>query len=174
MSRGQEEHAAKLLVGKNGNYLTESLFFETNRDRRAYKPLFTLKPQEHKGLPSLKEIYLSYRDPTEYKFAREVLGSWQHWELLTSLSWFKPHVDEWRKELMVSLRAEAADAALGVLRDPGAQASTKMQAARFIADKGWDEKPTKGRPKKEDVRREARAMAEESKTLDDDFKRIMN
>lgn len=158
----------------NGRFLTEALFYETSRDRTAYPPLFTLKPDEHQGLPSLKQIYLQHKDPTEYTFAMNVFGSWQHWELLTGLSWFGPHVEEWRKELAVLLQAEAAAAALGVLSDPEATASTKMQAARYIADQGWKPKASKGRPKKEDVTKEARRIAETNSHWESDFKRIMN
>jgi hypothetical protein len=162
------------LVGKNGKILTEALFWETNRDREAYAPLFTLKPVEHMGCPSLKQIYLEHRDPTEYTFAMSVFGSWQHWEALTSLIWFKPHVEEWRSELAVLLKSEAARAALGVLSDPEAPSANKMQAARFVAEKGWEEKATKGRPKKEDIQKAARQVAETNSHWDEDYKRIMN
>lgn len=162
------------LIGKNGKFLTESLFWETNRDRENNEPLFTLKPAEHMGYPSLKQLYLSYRDPTEYTFAMEVFGSWQHWEHLVSLSWFAPHAEEWRGELATLLRSEAARAALGVLSDPEAPAANKMQAARYITDRGWEEKQTKGRPKKADIKKEARRLAETSSHFEDDFKRIMN
>lgn len=164
----------KELKGGNGRFLTEALFYETSRDRNAYSPLFTLKAEEHQGLPSLKQIYLQYRDPTEYTFAMGVLGSWQHWELLCELSWFAPFVEEWRKELAVLLQSEAAAAALGVLSDAGAPAATKMQAARYVAEQGWKPKATKGRPKKEDIEKETKRIAETRATWEDDYQRIMN
>jgi hypothetical protein len=174
VSKAEENKAPVQLKGSNGKFLTESLFWETSRDRNTYKPHFTLKPLAHKGYPSLKLLYLQYQDPTEYTFAIGVFGSWQHWELLTSLDWFKPHIEEWRKELTVLLQSSAARAALDVLSDADAPAATKMQAARYIADQGWKPKAQKGRPKKAEVQKEARAMAETKSRVDSDFKRLFN
>lgn len=166
--------AQNQLKAANGRFLTEALFYETSRDRVAYPPLFTLKPHEHMGLPSLKQLYLQHRDPTEYQFAMNVLGSWQHWEILCGLSWFAPYVAEWRSELAVLLQSEAAKAALGVLSDNAAPAATKMQAARYIADQGWQPKQGKGRPKKSDIERAAREEARHTKVVEEDYKRILN
>lgn len=174
MSKDNNETTLEQFKGDNGHYLTESLFFETNKNRDHRAPVFTLKPVEHKGLPSLKQLYLSYNDPTEYEFAMNVFGSWQHWELLCSLTWFKPHIEAWRKELIVKLRSRAAQAALGVLVDPQAPAATRMQAARYVGDSGWEEKAKKGRPTKADVQKEARRKVESDKHIEDDFNRIIN
>jgi hypothetical protein len=174
MSKSDKDNALEQFKGNNGHFLTESLFWETNKNRDNIAPVFTLKSVEHKGLPSLKQLYLQHMDPTEYTFAMNVFGSWQHWEQLKSLSWFAPYAEEWRKELMVLLRSRAAQAALDVLSSPDAPAATKMQAARYVADSGWEEKHTKGRPTKREVAKAARDIAESDKHIEDDFKRIIN
>lgn len=158
----------------NGRFLTEALFWETSRNRDAYAPVFTLKPHEHEGCASMKALYLAERDPTEYQFAMKVLGSWQHWTLLCSLSWFQPHLEEWRSELDVLLRAEAASAARSILSDESASPAAKMQAAKFIANRDYRGREAKGRPKKADIAREARKMAEHSTHTDEDYMRVMN
>lgn len=162
------------LVGKNGHFLTEALFWETNRNREAYAPLFTLKDREHEGLPSLKQIYLSHRDPTEYKFAMAVFGSLDHWEQLKSLSWFAPYAESWNRELNLLLRSEAANAMLQILADPDASPAAKTQAAKYVSEGGWNERQAKGRPKKADIQKAAREHVETNKHWDDDFARIMN
>ena len=121
----------------------------------------------------MKELYLRVADPTEYEFAMKVLGSWQHWEVLTSLAWFQPHLKEWREELMARLKSAAARTAVEVLNDPAAPAATKMQASRYITTRGWDDQPTKGRPSKKEVQKQAKAMAEKETWLNDDYSRIL-
>jgi hypothetical protein len=158
----------------NGRFLTEALFWETNRDRTKFAPLFTLKETEHEGLPSLRAEYLRIGDPTEYRFATEVLGSLSHWKLLKSLDWFKPHAEEWAEALDSELRAEAATAARTILNSPDASDAARLQAAKFLSDRGWSKKATKGRPSKEEVVRFTKEEARLSKTYDEDYKRIMN
>lgn len=170
-STGKEVPSYKSTTGR---YLTESLFYETSRGTASSDPVFTLKDEDHKGHVSMKRLYLEIGDPSEFEFAKRVLGSWQHWQLLTGLSWFKPHVQEWRDELMSQLRSKAAAAAIEILADPEANASTKMQASRYITSRGWEDQPTKGRPTKKQVKQEARAMAESDRDLEDDYRRILN
>jgi len=158
--------------GANGKFLTEALFFETNRDRSVVAPVFTLKDREHEGLPSLKTLYLSYSDPTEYRFSTEVLGSFQHWNVLCACVWFKPHIEEWRRELDAKIKSSTVVAARSILEDPNASESSRLQAAKFLADHGWETKAKKGRPTKKQVAEAAREQAEHSDFLEDDYARI--
>jgi len=159
--------------GANGRFLTEALFWETSRDREAYAPVFTLKPEDHEGLPSLKRLYLEHGDPTEYVFAMKVLGSFQHWEALCSASWFKPHIEEWRNELDLRVQSEAVAVAMRVM-ESGDSDAQKLAAARFLTDKGWKPKQGRGRPSKKEVAATAREMAESASWLNEDFNRVMN
>jgi hypothetical protein len=169
----EESEGSPSFRADNGRFLTEALFWETNRDRTKNPPVFTLKDEEHEGLPSLKAEYLRIGDPTEYRFATEVLGSFQHWKALTRLGWFQPHLEEMRAELDGLLRAEAAQAAREILGNPGASDAARLQAAKFLSDRGWSSKPGKGRPKKGDVERAAREEATAKGHLEDDYARIM-
>lgn len=170
----KNDAGAPPFLGANGKFLTESLFWETSRDRTVNPPAFTLKGSEHEGCPSMKELYLQIGDPSEYEFAQRVLGSWQHWVTLTQLAWFKPHIEEWREELMARLRSKAAMVSIEVMSDPSAPAATKMQASRYVTTRGWEDQPTKGRPSKKQVNQEARAMAQKDRDLEEDYKRILN
>lgn len=158
----------------NGRFLTEALFWETNRDRTKYAPLFTLKEEEHEGLPSMRAEYLRIGDPTEYRFATEVLGSFSHWKILRELPWFKPHLAEWQDALDAQLRAEAATAARTILNSESATDAARLQAAKFLSDRAWAKKHTKGRPSKHEVERFTREEAALTKTYEEDYKRIMN
>lgn len=110
-------------------------------------------------------------DPTEHFFAVKVLGSAEHWEQLCGCAWFKPYVKQWRKELDSLLRAKAVEVAKEVM-EKDERGSTRLSAAKFIVERAWEEKHTKGRPKKADIDRAARELAENNQTLDDDWTRI--
>lgn len=158
----------------NGRFLTEALFWETSRDRLKYPPVFSLKDEGHEDLPSLKAEYLRISDPTEYRFATEVLGSFSHWKLLQSLSWFQPHLEAWRAELDAKLRAESAHAAREILGSDSASDAARLQAAKYLTDRGYERKSQKGRPRKEDVDREAKTLAQTARDWDEDYNRITN
>jgi hypothetical protein len=165
--------AAPPYRAENGRFLTEALFWETSRDRVKYPPVFTLKDHDHEGCRSMKAEYLRVADPTEYEFALEVLGSFSHWKTLASLVWFQPHLAEWRDELDLSLRAAGARSAREILNSKTASEAARLQAAKFLTEKGYNKKATKGRPRKEDVSRAAREMAETGGWVDEDHARII-
>lgn len=87
-----------------GRFRTLSLFVEHKHD--SYPAPFTLKDYDHKGALSMYLLYMEHSDPTEYSFAIGTLGSWKHWEALSTAEWFKPYVEQWRKELKQKLAFE--------------------------------------------------------------------
>ena len=101
------------------------------------------------SLKEWKETYLAHRDPTGYKAAIELIGSWKHWQTMLRNARFREVVEEWNKELDVLLEAEA----LQHLRSQAANGNTT--AAKFLAKKEYKEdasnvlKNNRGRPKKE-------------------------
>lgn len=133
---------------EQGRYRTESLFWETSlvERRSKYPPEFTLKEQaltlpNGTVLPSMRTLYLEMCDPMEVRFAYEVLGSWDHWQKLLKTSWFKEHINEWRKELVLRLRASGFETLLELAQSgPEAQ---KYQAAKFLIQEGWKTANTK-------------------------------
>lgn len=132
-----------------GRPLTQSLFIEFGYNLQY--ALFTLNDEDkiyqEKVYPSLKKLYLEIGDPTEYQFAKQCLLGWRHWVRICENKLFKPFLAEWRDELEVSLRSEGV---LSVM----SQSENNFQAAKWIADKGWDKKGV-GRPTKADKSREA-------------------
>jgi hypothetical protein len=147
-----------------GRYRTLSLFCETNQDSEP--PVFTLKPRDHNGLPSMKRLYLEYEDPTEYEFAIATLGSWEHWLKLSGADWFQKYITAWRDELEVKLRSK------GVAKLKDQAASGNKDAAKWLAEKGWDKRQGAGRPTKREIEEEQQKRAKVASSLTDDAERI--
>lgn len=147
-----EEKQSAMLDGM-GRFRTQSLFLELGYSDEA---LFTLKDQDHqwngKDYPSLKRLYLEMADPTEYAFATEYLLGWRHWQRLCENKVLGRQIEEWRDELEVKLRSKA-------IRDAIDAAKTgNFQAAKWVADRGWDTKG-RGRPSKAEVERETKIQS---------------
>ena len=147
---------------KMGRWLTKALFFETALPemRKKYDCLYTLKEFDHVSEDgtryiSLRQIYLSYMDPTEYKFAHGELGSWDHWNTLKTSVFFKEHYIKWREELEVKMLAEGFKVMMEEAQGSG---KGKGVAARWLAEKGWDKESRKGRPSKRKIAEEAAKM----------------
>lgn len=149
------------LKDSTGRPLTQSLFLEIGYDTD--KAIYTLKDEDHeyKGNTyySLKRLYLEMEDPTEYEFANQYLLGWQHWKRLKANKMLSKHFEEWEEELELRLRAQGIRAAIDqAAEDKG------FQAAKWLADKGW-QKNSVGRPSKHEKLREERMQAK----LDDEF-----
>lgn len=136
-----------------GYPMTQALFLETLYD--VDKAIWTFKdePTEFKGklYPSLRQFYLEIADPTEYQFAKQCTLGWDHWKRMLENKQIRVEVDKWREELEISLRSEGIQAII----DATAQDGGNFQAAKWLADKGWDKKGV-GRPSKSDLDREKR------------------
>lgn len=160
-----------------GRFRTQSLFkeFYLSGDRGTeYPPVFTLKEyddtdSEGNTLPSMRQLFLSFNDPTGYDFAKEVLGSYDHWKRLCKINWFREHLDAWLEELEVRSTSNALKIAKGVAEGESSQA---FSAAKWIAERGWE--PKKGRPRKADIEKQARIHAKVQEEVDEDFNRIFN
>lgn len=125
-----------------GRYLSHGLFLELGYKTEFAQFTFDDYDKEHDGIiyTSLKKLYLEFGDVTEYEFSREYLLGWRHWQKLVNNKAIRHQIDQWREELEISIRAEA-------IRNIIDQASIKesFQAAKFLADRGWDKRPA-GRP----------------------------
>lgn len=152
----------KRLKDAQGRPMTQSLFLEIGY--QTDKAIYTLKDEDHeyKGNTyySLKNLYLEMEDPTEYEFANQYLLGWQHWKRLRANKMLAKHFDEWKEELELRLRAQGIRAAIDQ-----ASEDRGFQAAKWLADKGW-EKNSVGRPSKHDTLREKRMEAK----LEEEFK----
>ena len=142
--------------------MTQALFLEIGYQED--KAVYTLKDQDHeyKGntYPSLKRLFLEMEDVTEYEFANKYLLGWSHWKRMNENKALRKHFEEWREELELRLRAQGIRAIIDQSAD-----EKGFQAAKYLAEKGWDKKQV-GRPSKHDKLREERMQAK----LDDEFK----
>lgn len=158
---------SKFKNASNARLLRALFYEETDSDKSTV--VYTLKDEDHQGYPSLYRLYLEMEDLLEYEFANTYLDGWSHWEMLTQCSWFKPYVTRWRKELELKIRSKALR---NLREDAKSESRTANSSNRYLLERGWQEKATKGRPSKEDVKRAAREQADAQKTLESDFLRL--
>ena len=153
-----------------GRPRTLSLFWEHRLDK--YPAPFTLKPYDHQGRISMYRKYMEIGDPTEYSQAIGLLGSWEHWQVLTSAPWFKPYVDKWREELKVKFESdryremqEVAETHKGTPQG--------VQATKWLAERYSDpSKPKRGRPSKAEKKAALRESLKEDELLSEEAERI--
>ena len=131
-----------------GVYRTESLFYETisTSSKANYKPLYTLKDQPHKGLPSVYEIYNQSVD--EYEAAMAICGSMAHWKKLCNLKWFMEGREgvfrglaAWREEMKARDQSLAKKTLMERVKEGDVSASRALLALS-------EDKNSKGRPRK--------------------------
>ncbi len=156
-----------LLKAANGVPLTQGLFLEIGYTDFA---VFSLKDQDHehngKTYISLKRLYLEMEDVGEYEFATTYLLGWSHWQRMCANKQISKHIEEWREELELKLRSRAIRA----MKDKiGTEQG--INAAKWIADKGWAKKGV-GRPNKQEEEREKRLQEKLDVDWADDLSRI--
>ena len=138
---------------KNFAYPTISLFLEPStatNTSSGVSPLFTFKENDHlytglrwpnKTYISLRKLYLEIADPTEYLFAKQVFGNYDHWKcffrgetvddvgrLVVPYGWFEA-VLGWRVELELALRAKGLKEII--------ERSGNSANAKWLVDRGW-------------------------------------
>ena len=138
------------LKDSRGRPLTQGLFLEVGYNTEF--AVYTLKDEdfEYEGnvYPSLKALYLAHEDPTEYDFACTYLTGWDQWQRICANKLFTKVVEGWRIELELKLRSQAfKDILMQSQGDKG------FQAAKWIADRGWDKRMV-GRPSKDELEKE--------------------
>ena len=157
------------LVDVKGRPLTQSLFLEVGYDPDT--AIYSLKEYHHeydgKSFPSLKLLYLEMEDPTEYEFATTYFLSWDHWQRICNNKLFTEKIESWRRELELKIRSQA----IRSIMDSALSEDGSFQAAKYLADKGWDKRGA-GRPTKADVAKERKMQADMHNEFDTDVKRL--
>ena len=157
---------------KLGRYRTMSLFreFYLNEEGSDLEPVYCLKDEDPQGkLPSLKQMYMEIGDPTEYEFAIQAFGSYQHWLKIKNARAIKKFVEDWPIELEVKLRSEGIRSVV----DEALNGKSKFNAAKFLAKGEWKESHSKrGRPSKEEVEREVKIAAKLDAEIGADAQRL--
>lgn len=150
-----------------GHPLTQGLFLEFQYDET--KALYSFKDQdyEYKGVvyPSLKRLFLECNDPTEYSFAVDYLLGWAHWQRLCDNKLIRKHIDQWRLELEIKIRSNAAKQIMLSAK------KGSFQASKWLADRGWDERGA-GRPSNAEVDREKAIQAGIQDEFSQDIQRM--
>jgi len=143
-----------------GRYRTQSLFLEYAREKDT--PVFNLSDFDTPTTLSAKKIYLDLADITEYKAAKTLLGSWDHWVRLSEASWFQPYISSWRDELELKIKSEAIENLRATSKEEGGKGAN---AARWLAEGKWEKKAAARKKKKE-------LLLTETEDVDADMKRL--
>ena len=155
------------LVDDRGRPLSQSLFLEVGYTDFA---VYTTKDYDHeykgKVYPSLKRLYLEHEDVTEYSFANKYLLGWSHWKKICGNKILSKQIDEWREELEVKIRSQAVRDIIDQSADSGS-----FQAAKWLADRGWDKRAA-GRPSKKEAQKEARIKEKVNSEFEEDNVRL--
>jgi hypothetical protein len=162
-----KEHDYGVLKDVSGRFRTLSLFIEECKSTDT--PQFSLKRYQKTGLPpSLYLKYMEVADPSEYRFAMEVFGSWEHWLVLAQCNFFKKHITEWRGDLKAKLRSQHYENMKALSVSSTAKVSDKIAATKWLATNSGYEKirdVARGRPSNDEV--EGR-LKQELKRLEED------
>jgi hypothetical protein len=156
-----------------GVWRTASLFEETSEDPAKYPPIYTLKDSDTSSCVSLKRLYLTIEDVTEYDFARMCLGSWEHWEAITQSWVLKPHIEEWRALLEKQLRAKY----IRTIKEEAeyGDGPNRLNAIKYLLEQTTsfgDSRPKRGRPTKEEKQAHLRAETKGASEIARDAERI--
>lgn len=120
-----------------GAQRTESLFLETiqTSSKRSYKPVWSLRDYDRKGLPSAYKVYMGSVD--EADAAMKIVGSMSHWRKLCGLRWFMEGrvgtgfegINTWRKDMADRDKTSAKKVIMARCEDgdvPAAKALDKL------------------------------------------------
>ena len=154
-----------------GRYRT-NIFYEFNKSAQAdYPPLYTMREDEWKGLPSAYRIYMA--SDSEYEAAMKLVGSWAHWQRLLKCKPFMKGgedmgiwmgLEQWREEKAIRDKAQAYN------QIKLSAAGGNVQAQKLLLE-GTD-KAKRGRPSKAEVAKQAAKEAEKNDQIQEDLKRI--
>lgn len=159
----------KKMKDEKGRYIVQGLFLEDryNTDLAIFTYAGDHKEYKGKTYYSLKKLYLDMADPIEYTFANEYLFDWPHWQRMCNNSIISKHVEEWREELALKLASEGVLTMLELATDKGS-----YQAAKYLADRGWDVKE-KGRPSKDMIDGEIQRRVNQTEEWDEEHSRVL-
>lgn len=151
---------------EKGRYIVQGLFLEDKYNTNLAVYTFDGEDKTYKGrvYPSLKRLFIELGDPKEYTFANTYLYDWDHWQRLCNNSIISRHIEKWRYELELSLISEGVATMIDLAIN-----EKSYQAAKFLADRGWD-KSGRGRPSNAEVEGEIKRQAQINSEFDEDFK----
>lgn len=153
-----ESHKPKIEVNlmdgyrnERGMYRTASLFVETNQNKKNNQALYTLKPYDMPGLPSL---YLKFMEaPTEYIFVMECFKSMGQWRKIKKLKWFQEGLINlgfagfkiWEEDKRAKEEADI------ILNAKAAAEEGNVPAMKMLYDRINPKDSKRGRPSKDEI-----------------------
>lgn len=153
----------------SGQRYMQGMFYEmASVDKSAC--IYTLKDSDHLGYPSLYRLYMQIADPTEWRFATTCLDGYEHWDMLCQSQWFQAYVTRWRYELELRIKSEAL---VRIEADSRSGSKSAPMSNRFLVSKGWQDKNTKGRPSKHEIKKEASRLATIKSAEAEDLLRVL-
>lgn len=162
-----EDHPFK---NASGIWLTKALFFETSFPSERSKTYYTLKDEDisrgGKTYLSLRRLYLSEGDESEYSVAIKYFGGWSHWKKLCDSEFFKGYLQEFREELQALLLSQRLKA-LNLKASSG-----DPRTNQYLLDRQAKELNKVGRPSKSQILRRAQELVQDHRIVDEDFGRI--
>jgi len=160
-------------MANDGRRPATALFKEWRED---YKPEAKVLAYTE-GIYSVQEfhdVFLGLMDLTEYGPAIQLVGDWDEWNRLKRDSKrFRESVEAWKKEVQIKMGSIAIGKAISLL-DCGA-AATELSAAKMLDSLSSNVKQSKrGRPRKADIDKAAREIAQDAQVTADDMKRVQD
>ena len=172
--------------GVNGALLTRGLFADITAGQVGAataedlsRCLYVILSEQDQGVyKSLYKLYMGMADPSEVMFARAYFESYDHWLTICDAPWARDHINRWRTELDLSIRAGAVKAIYDKSIDPTDKDC--FMASRFLVQNGYSlkvaPKPAKsglaGRPTKAAIKKEAEALFFTAQDEADDLARL--
>jgi hypothetical protein len=120
----------------------------------------------------MRKHYLEINDPTEYRTAYALLGSWEHWKVLTNSPMFVKYFENLRMELKQKIASEAF---ASIYKESMSGSQRALEASKFVI--GYVQGPSatrRGRPSKDERKAYLKALAEEDRDILDDLERVKN
>lgn len=135
------------------------------RGRVASRKLFETGEYD---LQEFHDRFIELADPTEYKPAIELVGSWIEWERIKR-DWpgFANHILLWKEELEIKLKSEA------IQKINELAANDNYQANKWIAEQGYNSRKGAGRPNKAEKKKAADELAKAAAETREEKERIL-
>jgi hypothetical protein len=164
------KHAGNKFRSDMGQLKTLSLFVEHNYDysNALYSWGDTDVKNNGKTYPSLKRLYMSTNDITEYEFAVKYFENWEHWQRMLQSPRILDMVEKWREELEIKMRSEAIR---GIISESATDSKSSYAAKRWLADRGWDVRKA-GAPSKDERRKQSVISTKISSEIAEDLQRM--
>ncbi|MGL1886326.1 MAG: hypothetical protein OCD76_07405 [Reichenbachiella sp.] len=129
----------KKLYNPNGTFSFNKMFWEMGspESRKVLPPIFTLKMEAHKDLPSAYQIYMDSID--EYDAAQKLAPNMKVWDALVECNWFREgeprHAHDGLKVWRQHMKARDASLAKKLLLEQTREGNTTAARALLAESK---------------------------------------